>query len=143
MAKECAFANLPDWLFQVCIEPRASLVEAAKGKSDAIQLAAEIGRLDHISALMTFLALVVALGALGWGAIVYRQASSVARQTAERQTDRFVAKYLRDDGEAVIRRTILEWLSDPVNRDVFTPGDATEADLADLARTIDENGEPQ
>jgi len=104
-------------------------------------MAAQVGRLDLVTVVLAVLTIVLALGALGWGSIVWRHASFIARETAESETEKYVAKYLKEnDGEAVITRAVVDWLGNKENRDLLMPSGMTEEQMQAMIRELGGNG---
>ncbi|MBX3582536.1 MAG: hypothetical protein KF810_11615 [Rhizobiaceae bacterium] len=112
-------------------------VSEAGKYTDAIHMAAQLGRLDAVTTLIAVIGLALALGAFGWGAVVWRHASAIARETAEKETENYVKSYLSDDGEAILARHLVEWLGNAENRDIFYPSSGSAETLQEMFREAD------
>ncbi|GEM_PF-2745237 len=116
------------------------LIEKSQDFVDSVHMAAQIGRLDLVTVVLAVLTIVLAFAAIGWGSIVWRQATFIAKKTAEDETETYVGKYLQEDGEATITRAVVEWLGKPENRDLILPSTMTEDQLSEMFRG-GENGD--
>jgi hypothetical protein len=111
-------------------------IQAASEYADAIHMAAQLGRLDYLTAVLAALTIVLALGAIGWGAIVWWRASYLAKTTAEEETEKHVKDYIQStDGELVLRKAVFEYLEE--NGDLLDTSKAASGFTQELMNMLD------
>lgn len=129
---ECNSFGLPEQVVEWC-ERAPTLVKLARDHADAISLAAEIGRFDIVSAIIGAFGVIVAFAAVGWFALINRQAGMIARETAKVETRAMVDDFIAKDARPIILRTALDWMNE--NRDnIFEP--ASPADVQDMMNAL-------
>lgn len=111
---------------------------AASGAKDAIQLASQLGRLDIVSLILGVLAVVLAIGAVGWFSLIYRHAGIVAETVAREKSDMEVKRYLREEAEPFIYRMVQEYL-DRAQKDDFADS-VSDSDAQDIAAAMGSGG---
>lgn len=102
MAKECGFAGWAKSVFQWCVEPSPAIVAKAESAADAIQLAAEVGRLDVLSLVVGWLSVAIVvvtiLGFWFYHGVVDRRAKTEVKELLSE----VVRKHLSDNPHVLV-----------------------------------------
>ena len=141
----CDVIGMPTDVLEWC-RSAPQIVERAYQHSDAISLAAEVGRLDVLSVILGSFGLLLGFAALVGFWLVRREAIAKAKETAEAAAPALLADYMRKNGSALIREALndAEAVS-AIQAEVMRLGirDASEADVVDEGELPpeDEEGE--
>ena len=120
-----------------CTEPPPRLVEAARNSADAVQLAAEVGRLDVITFILGLLTVLLAFFALGWFAFMSRHVSAVAERVAKSEAKEHVERFVVQEARPIVLRTAMAWMEE--NKDsMFDTSDDKPEDIEDLMQSLEE-----
>ncbi len=136
MARDCSFAGMPGSIIQWCLNPSDGMVAQAHGKADAIQLAAEVGRLDVLSIAIALFSAAIA-GATILGFWFYR---NVVDERAKREVGELlpdvVKAHLANNPDVIVAAI-------RANRDILRAAFASDVEKdfsQEIAETIDDVG---
>jgi hypothetical protein len=122
-----------------CNDAQPRLVELANESADAVQLAAEVGRLDVVTLLLGLFGLLLASAALGWFSLLWRHATRTAKIAAETETKKRIEEYVIKEARPVVARTVMTWMQDQKDTILDTYGDES-GDIQELMNSLERDG---